>query len=333
MKKISADSYAPPRFSTTECAELNNLSALCGWQVDYQQQGEGAFEAWFELYDSAGLQITNQYSSREMTAVGISPPDHLALILPRKRGNKGVFQGRAMGANHAALMGPRAEGHYRTPAEFGLMVVTIPMSRFAQAVAAAGNQEVDHLSTETRIIKMPPATISHLASCINHALQLSHSASTEGKLDVCLQELEEHLVTSLGLALTKPLPPENDARGRASRLRSLSRTREYIEANLDAPLGMETLARVAEVSTRTLNTAFREVLNVTIVQYIRHCRLNAAKHRLLHSDSTNSSVSSIGRAYGFSHLSRFAGEYHALFDEYPSQTLKKNKSEKREELR
>ena len=236
-----------------------------------------------------------------------------------------------MGANHAALMGPRAEGHYRTPARFGLMAVTIPLSRFAQAMAAAGNQEVDHLSIETRIIKLPPATISQLASCINHALQLSHSASPEGKLDVCMQELEEHLVTSLGLALAKPLPPENDARGRASRLRSLARTREYIEENLDSPLGLETLAQVAEVSTRTLNTAFREVLNVTVVQYIRQCRLNAVKHRLLYPDSTHSTVASVGRAFGFTHLSRFAGEYHALFDEYP-ETLKKNKSEKHLEL-
>ena len=181
------------------------------------------------------------------------------------------------------------------------------------------------LTETTRVVPLPDG----IASLIKQALQVMQSASPGANLELYRLESEEQLLSVLSLALTPPGEPERGARG--SRLRSLVRTREYIAANLDSPLGLETLAQVAEVSTRTLNTAFREVLNVTVVQYIRQCRLNAVKHRLLYPDSTHSTVASVGRAFGFTHLSRFAGEYHALFDEYP-ETLKKNKSEKHLEL-
>ena len=303
------------------------MSGLMGWQTDYQQLESGPFEAWFELHTNANLSFAHQYNNREMMAVGTPPAGCVALLLSQKRGAKGVFQGRALGKNQAAVLHPHSESYYRVPAGLTMMTVTIPASHFDQSITRAGESKANRANQETCIITLSKQMMDSFAACITRTIHLAQAGVQATNLDVCQKEIQEHMLTTLGYALTHPPPPERGAHGRASRLRSLTRVREYIAANLGSSLGMQTLARVANVSTRTLNTAFREVLDLGVVQYIRHCRLNAVKHHLLYSDSINGSVASAGRAFGFSHLSRFAGEYRALFDEYPSETLKQSRSE------
>ena len=105
----------------------------------------------------------------------------------------------------------------------------------------------------------------------------------------------------------------------------MQRARDFIEANLDSSLGLETLARVVGVTPRTLSTACREMLGITLVQYIRNRRLIAANHRLLHSDKLQGTVTvtvtDTAFAFGFAHMGRFARDYRILFGEYPLETL------------
>ena len=83
------------------------------------------------------------------------------------------------------------------------------------------------------------------------------------------------------------------------------------------------LALAAGVSQRTLEYAFRDQLEMTPAAYLRIYRLNAAHRELLAADPEVSTVTSIALKWGFSHPGRFSSIHRKMFNEAPSEALRK----------
>lgn len=115
-----------------------------------------------------------------------------------------------------------------------------------------------------------------------------------------------------------------------SRFRSGSRThrlvstaREYIDASLRTGRvpPMADLCAATGVSERTLQCAFRSILQLTPVAYLRTLRLNRVRADLLTATPTHATVTVIAMHWGFVHLGDFSRDYGRLFGERPSETL------------
>ena len=76
-----------------------------------------------------------------MSVSGIPPPGHAALALSLNPGNTGLFQGCEFVANNVGLIAPEAETFFRTPANLRMMVVTVPLARFKQALHTTANKK------------------------------------------------------------------------------------------------------------------------------------------------------------------------------------------------
>ena len=70
-------------------------------------------------------------------------------------------------------------------------------------------------------------------------------------------------------------------------------------------------------------SAFREKLEMTPAAYIRIYRLNAAHRELLAADPKVSTVTSVALKWGFSHPGRFSSIHRKMFNEAPSEALRK----------
>jgi AraC-like DNA-binding protein len=99
------------------------------------------------------------------------------------------------------------------------------------------------------------------------------------------------------------------------------RAEHFIEENARHTIDLEDLARVAGVSTRALQIGFRRFRNTTPMAYLRAVRLELARTELARAARSGGSVASIAHLCGFGHLGRFAADYKARFNEWPSQTL------------
>jgi AraC-like DNA-binding protein len=101
------------------------------------------------------------------------------------------------------------------------------------------------------------------------------------------------------------------------------RVEDYIRHHFAETLTVETLARVAGVSTRTLFSGFRDFRHVTPMAYLKTIRLEKA-HAALQSGDVESAagVTKVALDTGFSHLGRFAQAYRARFGELPSATAR-----------
>ncbi|WP_375386800.1 helix-turn-helix domain-containing protein [uncultured Amnibacterium sp.] len=105
---------------------------------------------------------------------------------------------------------------------------------------------------------------------------------------------------------------------------AVRRATAYADEHAGRPITVADMAAAARLSVRGLQDAFQRQLGLTPTAYLRATRLAATRDALLAADGADGTqVSTIARAAGFMHLSRFAAAYRAAYGEHPSQTLRR----------
>jgi len=92
----------------------------------------------------------------------------------------------------------------------------------------------------------------------------------------------------------------------------------YMRTNIEEPLPISELARLTEMSSRTMERKFREFLNTTPNAYYRELRLNMANNLLWNTDM---SVNEISLACGFS--TGFSAQFKKMFGVLPKEVRKR----------
>jgi transcriptional regulator GlxA family with amidase domain len=92
---------------------------------------------------------------------------------------------------------------------------------------------------------------------------------------------------------------------------------DLVQGEPQEPYTVGDLARVAGVSARRLQEAFREHLGTTPMEYLRSVRLDRV-HAELRSGAGG--VTETAHRWGFTHLGRFAAAYRERFGVLPSET-------------
>ncbi|SOY44348.1 Transcriptional regulator, AraC family [Cupriavidus taiwanensis] len=137
-------------------------------------------------------------------------------------------------------------------------------------------------------------------------------ASMEDYLLRTLLLLQPHTYTSLLVRNAEPARP-----------RHMQRVIDYVQANVDTPLTVADLAKIACVSVRALEEGFRRHLNTTPVAYLRDVRLDSVRQALMGAaGAEHASITDIAYRFGFTHLGRFAAYYKQRFGVSPSATLR-----------
>jgi AraC-like DNA-binding protein len=88
-------------------------------------------------------------------------------------------------------------------------------------------------------------------------------------------------------------------------------------------ISVSDLCRVAGVSERSLEYAFRGVMGLTPVAYLIRLRLHRARQGLLAGTHATTSVTREAINWGFWHLGEFSRAYKNCFGEVPSETLRR----------
>jgi AraC-like DNA-binding protein len=101
----------------------------------------------------------------------------------------------------------------------------------------------------------------------------------------------------------------------------------YFERNLSGAVSLDVVAAAVGISTRQLHAAFRHHLGQTPAQVLRDMRLARARRQLEAPASTRISVAAAAHDAGFSHLGRFSAYYTRKYQESPSATIQRVRSE------
>lgn len=101
------------------------------------------------------------------------------------------------------------------------------------------------------------------------------------------------------------------------------RVEEYVRAHAADPISLTDLIEISGVSARSLHAGFRRFRDATPMGYLKNYRLALARGALLKGAEDGGSVTDVALACGFTHLSKFARDYHERYGERPSATLRR----------
>ena len=84
------------------------------------------------------------------------------------------------------------------------------------------------------------------------------------------------------------------------------------------------LCAAANVSERTLQYAFRDIMGMSPLTYLHRLRLHRARDELRNAQSGSTTITDVARNWGFWHFGEFSRAYKNCFGEVPSKTLRQS---------
>jgi len=165
------------------------------------------------------------------------------------------------------------------------------------------------------------ATMGRILDCLLHAADTVDNEAA----GVVLSELEQAMITSFLAASNHGCRDRLVKKPQAAAPRQVRRAEEYIEANWNQPLSIESLAAEAGCSVRSLFRTFRQCRGYTPLEFARRLRLGNAR-RMLQNPDGSTTVTSVAFACGFSDLGRFSKDFTQSFGELPSLVLTRSRN-------
>ena len=106
--------------------------------------------------------------------------------------------------------------------------------------------------------------------------------------------------------------------------------RRYLEAHAWRPMRQQELCEALRVGERRLRRLFAGLHGTSPTRFLMRHRLHLARTRLERGEDDR--VTDVGMSCGFYDLGRFASQYRRLFNELPSETLRRHRTT-RDDLR
>ncbi len=136
-------------------------------------------------------------------------------------------------------------------------------------------------------------------------------------------EILEKLLATIGVA--QIFEPSRSDRTRQRRSRIVKLAEQYVLEHNGANLYVTDLCRIAGVSERALEYAFKEVIGLTPVAFLAKLRLHRVRQALIAATSESTTVANEALRWGFWHLGEFSRAYSKCFGELPSETLERHR--------
>ena len=134
-------------------------------------------------------------------------------------------------------------------------------------------------------------------------------------------DLLETLLATLGSAGHIASVAEDLTRQAHSRVVQLAE--DFALSHTGERLYVTDLCEAAEVSERTLQYAFKEVMGMTPVAYLTRLRLHRVRQTLRAATHRSTTVTAEALRWGFWHFGEFSRAYKGCFGELPSDTLRR----------
>ena len=137
-------------------------------------------------------------------------------------------------------------------------------------------------------------------------------------------ELLETLLAALDMA--DDLEPSRSDRTRQAQSLIVKVAEDHALSLTGTSIYVTDLCRVAGVSERSLEYAFKEVLGLTPMAYLTRLRLHRVRQALIAANPESTTVSAEALRWGFWHFGEFSRAYRDCFGELPSDTLRRKPS-------
>jgi len=273
-----------------------------GIDQETRQTGAGKFRFDMAATEAGGAKV---WSSRYRTAFSIAggfPRDMAAIMIGRTPSNRVITNGQNVAGGRLVVFLDGQEADIAAPDLSGAECFAVPRARFdeiRQAVcpASPGLEGVT-------IVEGDPGELDVLR---NGLCRLATHADADPDV--------------IGATIAWTCSNGIEVLNNRAKYRVAKMARDYIHEHYARPIRIEDLCRATGVGVRTLQRCFPDYFDLTIRDYIKTVRLNAARRGLRAAQPPETTVAAIAVQNGLGHFGRFSIEFRKRFGELPSDVL------------
>lgn len=192
---------------------------------------------------------------------------------------------------------------------------------FSRSIELRTGEEIPHDWLFSKACLTDPIALKNYAMALDNILTLVKNSPRILTEDNAQRMMADSILGLVLDVLTKTTPVVEQLANRSSKNEGVKRVIEYLHHYAHQVPTITELCKVAKLSERNLQYAFKEYMGITPVRYLRLVRLNGVRRELLLSQPQKDRIVDIALHWGFVELGRFSGEYRQLFQELPSATL------------
>ena len=257
-----------------------------------------------------------EYETGTMTNVRASKNENayfLHIILAGQSVGKSNNERRVLKTGDSVLIMPGTSFESNTSRNCRKLIIKIPTDFFHQTARKFG-----YISTKDPIQFEHNANVfpmtGPLFNLLNDMLQQDKSALYERALIYYCRLFNSAILTIFKSTFIQPLPT-------LSLHRHVQKVRNHVLNNITADISIDELAKVCQISRKSLYNLFERETGVTPSAYIRRLKLESI-HCELKNNKQVRNVTQVALEYGFTNLGRFSAQYREQIGELPSQTLR-----------
>ena len=291
---------------------------LTNWEQSYDQITPGRFHGALVELQLPQMQVFRESISQAVRQSCCVWPETFWFGLA-DRGADTRINGRPASGDTVMVRPGDCDFELVTPADYAIYGIVIQRDTLLNAAEQTGCQvdwaqlagaEVMHASAASRSV------------CLQTLFSLlAQEAGECTHRDVCQQAVVDALLSMLDTSEVDGPVSKCFLR----RQRIVAKARDHVLAHPDQTVTVPELCERLHVSRRTLQYCFEDVLNISPMQYLRLIRLNGARRHLHEKSSSAQTVREVASDWGFWHFSQFSSDYHKLFGQSPSQSLRERR--------
>lgn len=288
-----------------------------GGAFDHHTLGGGLVSADLESWESGGVSIDRGHYGFATLVEGEFPPDALCFGLVESPGETRI-NGQRVRSQHVQIYTEGAEVLYRATANTRWASLQVSRTRLQEHAVERTGRSLE-LPTSGMVDRvLDPRAVNRVRARLERALydaRTGRERNAEGHADRILDQL---------IAALRGDDPKAMQEFAERRTATIRRALRWMRAHTSCQYDSNRLCQALGMPERTLQSHFKNGLGMTPANAHRQIRLHRAHRELLqtHPDAPHA-VTVAATNHGFEHLGRFAGEYRALFDELPSETLRR----------
>ena len=244
--------------------------------------------------------------------------------------SKGTVEGISVRPGMMMVAAPGTQVGFVAEPGYESIALFVRPNGLREHLSARQRQAEFHLPRQVDIVSADPALAQALFKLgkrlITAAVRWPWKFD-EGRAerDAAEAELLEALLAAMRTSVA--IQPSGAERTRRTHSRIVDAAEQYAIAHAGERAQVSDLCRVADVSERTLEVAFFEIMGMSPIAYLKRLRLHRVRDDLLAAEPRSTRVSAVAVKWGFWHFGEFSRAYKQCFGELPSQTLRSNRSD------
>jgi AraC family transcriptional regulator, ethanolamine operon transcriptional activator len=298
-----------------------DAGTLLAGSLSWSQLEPGHFEASREVADLGAVRVVRRAFKLGLRAQGELQPGKVLVGIVADSETKARWFGSEANSDDIAASGRSIDLCTSGPGSF--YSATIDVNEFGDNSDYLPNAVASMSENGNAWLTRDPSTSEQLRRALKTILS-SYKRMAETAPIAVRTKLHRTFVPLLALLLERADSAPTAPRSFTRRVAAVRVCEAYVRDHSDNSPTLIDLSVISGLRLRSLINAFQAVTGLSPMAFLKKQRLSGVRRVLQSADPDHTRIIDVAANWGFWHMGHFSADYHAMFGETPSDTLRGN---------